>query len=62
MNDEPEVLQGGVGNAGAVVRVGPHVLRPTNPHSPTIHALLRHVRAVGFDAAPEVVAIEADGR
>ena len=62
VNDEPEVLQGGVGNAGAVVRVGPHVLRPTNPHSPTIHALLRHIHAVGFDAAPEVVAIEADGR
>jgi hypothetical protein len=62
LNDEPEVLQGGVGNAGAVVRVGPHVLRPTNPHSLTIHALLRHVREIGFDAAPEVVAIDADGR
>jgi len=62
VNDEPEVLTGGVANAGAVVRVGRHVLRPTNPHSPTIHALLRHVRAVGFDAAPGVVAVEADGR
>jgi aminoglycoside phosphotransferase (APT) family kinase protein len=57
-----ELLRGGVGNAGAVVRVGDHVLRPTNPHTPTIHRLLRHLRAVGFDGAPEVVGIDADGR
>ena len=57
-----EVLGGGVANAGAVVRVGPHVLRPTNPHSPTIHELLRHLRDRGFDGAPTVIGLEPDGR
>ncbi len=59
---DEEVLRGGVGNAGAVVRVGAHVLRPTNTSTPTIHALLRYVRAAGFDAVPEVVGLEPDGR
>ena len=59
---EVEVLAGGVGNAGAVVRVGEHVLRPTSPHTPAIHALLTHLAAVGFDGAPRVVGVEADGR
>jgi len=62
MDDAVEILQGGVGNAGAVVRIGSHVLRPTNPHTPTLHALLAHVRNAGFDGVPEVVGIEADGR
>ena len=38
------VLQGGVANRGLVVRVGPHVLRPSNPHSQSVFAFLRHVR------------------
>lgn len=58
--DDLEVLQGGVGNAGAVVRVGNHVLRPTNRHWRSIHGLLDHLHATGFDAVPEVVGIEAD--
>lgn len=62
MDHEEVLLQGGVGNAGAVVRVGDHVLRPTNPHTPTIHALLAHVRAQGFDGVSEVVGVERDGR
>lgn len=62
MTDDVEVLQGGVGNAGAVVRVGAHVLRPLSPHAVGIHALLGHLASVGFDAAPEVVGVEADGR
>jgi hypothetical protein len=62
VDDEIEVLQGGVGNAGAVVRIGDHVLRSTNPHSPAIHALLDHVRRSGFDGAQELVAVEPDGR
>jgi hypothetical protein len=61
-DDGMEVLQGGVGNAGAVVRIGEHVLRPTNPHSPAIHALLDHVRRSGFDGVQELVAVEPDGR
>lgn len=60
--DEVEVLAGGVGNAGAVTRVGDEVLRPTSAHTPSIHVLLRHVRAVGFDGAPEVLGLTDDGR
>jgi hypothetical protein len=56
------VLRGGVANAGAVVRLGDHVLRPANAHSATIHALLRHVRAAGFDGVPEPLGFEPDGR
>ena len=62
MDGDAEVLPGGVGNAGAVVRIGDHVLRPMNRHSSTIHALLAYVRAVGFDRVPEVVGVEPDGR
>jgi hypothetical protein len=59
---DSEVLQGGVANAGAVVRIGDVVFRPANDHSPTIHALLRHVRAAGFDGVPDPLAIDPDGR
>jgi hypothetical protein len=57
-----EVLAGGVGNAGKVVRVGAHVLRPSTEHTAAIHALLRHVRAAGFDGVPEPVGVDPDGR
>lgn len=59
---EREVLQGGVANAGAVVREGAYVLRPSNPHSELIHALFHYVRAAGFDGVPEPVGIEPDGQ
>ncbi|HVQ96921.1 MAG TPA: phosphotransferase [Mycobacteriales bacterium] len=40
------------------------VLRPAGPWSPAVLALLRHLEAVGFDAAPRVVGtgFAADGR
>jgi Phosphotransferase enzyme family len=56
-----EVLHGGVGNAGLVVRIGDVTHRPAGAHSPTVHALLAHVRAAGFDGVPEPLGI-ADGR
>jgi len=56
-----EVLRGGVANAGAVRRVGDVVLRPANEHSPTIHALLRHVRSAGFDGVPAPLALDPGG-
>lgn len=56
------MLAGGVGNAGAVVRVGDHVLRPAGPHTEAIHGLLGHLHGHGFHAVPKVVGLEPDGR
>jgi Phosphotransferase enzyme family len=55
-------LQGGIANAGQVVRVGPHVLRPSGPHSASVHAFLRAVRYAGFGGVPLPIGIDADGR
>lgn len=57
-----EPLGGGIANAGQVVRVGSYVLRPSSPHSGSIHAFLRAVRQAGFEGAPEPVGIDDDGR
>ncbi len=57
-----EQLDGGIANAGRVVRVGPHVLRPSSPHSGSIHAFLRAVRDAGFEGASSPVGIDEDGR
>ncbi len=62
MMDDHEVLQGGVANAGAVVRSGAHVLRPAHAHSASVHALLRHLRDRGFEGAPEVVGFDGEDR
>src|SRR5262245_61835112 len=60
---EPEqTLRGGVANAGAVTRVGDVVLRPSNPNTPAVHALLRHLHDVGFAAVPEPLGVAPDGR
>lgn len=60
MVEEP--LAGGIANAGRVVRVGAHVLRPPSPHAGSIHAFLRALSAAGFEGAPRPVGIDADGR
>ncbi len=57
-----EVLAGGVANAGAVVRRGTHVLRPSNPHTASIHRFLTALKTAGFDGASEPVGVDADGR
>jgi hypothetical protein len=44
-----------------VVRVGPHVLRPSSPHSGSIHAFLRALRRAGFEGASLPVRIDEDG-
>ena len=44
------------------MRVGDTVRRPTGPWTPTIHALLRHLEARGFDGAPRVLGIDDQGR
>jgi hypothetical protein len=56
------VLQGGVANAGAVMRRGDQVLRPSNANTPAIHAFLRHLRAHGFEGASEPISLDEDGR
>jgi hypothetical protein len=57
-----EQLYGGIANAGLVVRVGPHVQRPSTPHSASIHAFLRAVRRAGFEGASSPAGIDEDGR
>ena len=59
---EEQPLTGGIANAGQVVRVGAHVLRPASPHSGSIHAFLRSLRRSGFEDAPMPVGLEEDGR
>jgi hypothetical protein len=55
-------LDGGIANAGNVVRVGPHVLRPSSRHTDSIHAFLRAVRQAGFEGASWPVGVDEDGR
>ena len=54
-------LAGGRQTAG-VVRVGDTVRRPTGPHSPFVHDLLRHLEAVGFGGAPGLLGVDEWGR
>jgi hypothetical protein len=60
--DEEVELAGGAANAGAVTRIGDIVLRPANPRSATIRALLLHLHEVGFDAVPKPLGVALDGR
>jgi hypothetical protein len=55
-------LRGGISNAGRVVRLGRHVVRPSSPHSGSIHAFLRAVRDAGFDGVPAPAGIDEEGR
>ncbi len=57
-----EHLDGGLANAGQVVRDGRHVLRPATEHSHAVHAFLRALDEAGFDGAPQPVGIDEDGR
>ncbi len=45
-----------------VVRIGGTVRRPAQPWTATVHALLRHLEAVGFPYAPRVLGFDAEGR
>jgi Ser/Thr protein kinase RdoA (MazF antagonist) len=55
-----EILTGG--NMTPVVRVGDTVRRGAGPWTPTIHALMRHLRASGFTLIPEPLGIDEQGR
>lgn len=45
-----------------VVRVGNTVHRATGPWTPAVHGLLRHLESAGFDGAPRVLGLDAQGR
>lgn len=60
--EHEEVLAGGVANAGRVVRVDSHVLRPSNERSRTVHGFLAALRSAGFTGASLPVGIDDDGR
>ncbi|AGP38367.1 aminoglycoside phosphotransferase [Sorangium cellulosum] len=55
---EETVFQGGV---NTVRRRGDRVHRPATAAAPAIHRLLRHLRAAGFDAAPEPFGHDDEG-
>jgi Ser/Thr protein kinase RdoA (MazF antagonist) len=59
-DEHEEVLAGG--NMTAVVRVGDTVRRTAGPWTPTIHALMRHIRASGFQTVPEPLGLDERGR
>jgi hypothetical protein len=54
-----EALDGGMTE---VVRRGATVVRAAGSWTPTIHALLRHLRARGVDWVPEPLGVDPDGR
>jgi hypothetical protein len=56
----PETLEGG--GLTPVVRVGAEVRRQVGEWTPGVHALLRYLADVGFDGAPRVLGLDADGR
>jgi hypothetical protein len=50
------------GNTGGAVRIGDTVRRLPGPWTPSVHALLRHLEDVGFDAAPRALGFDDQGR
>lgn len=50
------------GRIATTVRVGDTVRRSTGPWTPAVHALLDHLKRVGFDAAPRALGIDERGR
>ncbi|MGK5114097.1 MULTISPECIES: phosphotransferase [unclassified Geodermatophilus] len=54
-------LGGGRTTAG-VVRIGSAVHRPARPWTAAVHAVLRHLEAAGFEGAPRVLGVDAQGR
>jgi len=47
---------------GGAERVGDTVRRRTGRWTPSVHALLRHLEAVGFEGAPRVLGFDEHGR
>jgi hypothetical protein len=62
MDQQDSGLAGGVGNGGAVVRVGDTVRRPAARHSLLVRAVVTHLEAVGFERAPRYLGLDDEGR
>ncbi len=60
--DVGEVPLTGGNVASSVVRVGDTVRKPAGPQTPAVHALLEHLRSVGFAGAPRSLGIDDAGR
>ncbi len=58
--DEEHLTGGNV--ATTVVRVGDTVRKPAGPQTPAVHALLEHLRSVGFTGAPRSFGVDDAGR
>ncbi|KYF61926.1 aminoglycoside phosphotransferase [Sorangium cellulosum] len=56
--EEETVFQGGI---NTVRRRGDRVHRPASAAAPAVHRLLRHLRAAGFDGAPEPLGYDDEG-
>ncbi|MEU1376052.1 phosphotransferase [Streptomyces triculaminicus] len=58
--DDEQRLPGG--RTVGAVRRGGAVHRPVQPWTPAVHALLRHLEAVGLEGAPRVLGVDGQGR
>lgn len=56
------MLAGGAANRGNVVRIGDSVHRPRRKGADVAEALLLHLEAVGYDAAPRFLGHDEQGR
>lgn len=61
MVDHEEVLTGG-NVALEVVRVGQTVRKQATTATPAVAALLRHLKATGFDGSPKHLGLDDTGR
>jgi 8-oxo-dGTP pyrophosphatase MutT (NUDIX family) len=50
------------GNTGGAVRIGDTVRRVPGHWTPSVHAVLRHLEAAGFDRAPRALGFDDQGR
>jgi hypothetical protein len=57
-----EVALGGGRTTTGVVRLGDAVHRPARPWTASVHAVLRHLEAAGFEGAPRVLGFDELGR
>lgn len=61
-NEEEIALSDGEPSVAGSALVGGQVHRHTGPWTPSVHALLAHLEAEGFDGAPQVVGFDEAGR